>query len=195
MSYLATGGKNDAATGISGGVTHLAAHTGYPGAAGSNEVGSRVAVSWGAASGGTVTQSGTASISVAAGTTVKWVGGWSASSAGTFKVAWPVGGSPKEFVVDPSTDVFTSASHGYADTNVVVFVGDTAPGGLTAGTEYFVRDATTDTFKVAATSGGTAINITSAGGPACVVSKLVAETFGSAGTLDVSSLTISPGAI
>jgi hypothetical protein len=196
MSYLATGGKNDAATGVTGGITHISAHTGYPSTAGSNEIGSRVAVSWGSASSGSVVQSGTATLSVAGGNTVKWIGGWSASTAGTFKAAWPAGSqTPKEYTVDTSTDVFTCASHGYSDTNVIVFVGGTPPGGLTEGTEYFIRDSATNTFKVAATSGGSAIDITSAPAASSVVVKLIAETFGSNGSLDVSNLTVSPGAI
>jgi hypothetical protein len=36
--------------------------------------------------------------------------------------------------------------------------------GITAATNYFIRDATTNTFKLAATPGGAAINLTDAGG-------------------------------
>lgn len=59
-----------------------------------------------------------------------------------------------------ATDVLTSTSHGYTDTTPVVF--DALAGGapLVNGTTYYVRDSTTNTFKVAATSGGAAINVT-----------------------------------
>jgi hypothetical protein len=40
---------------------------------------------------------------------------------------------------------------------------DTLPGGLSLNTTYWVRDSSTNTFKLAATSGGSAIDITSAG--------------------------------
>jgi hypothetical protein len=42
-------------------------------------------------------------------------------------------------------------------------VGDSLPGGLSAGTTYFVRDVTGTTLKLAATLGGAAINITGDG--------------------------------
>lgn len=59
-----------------------------------------------------------------------------------------------------STDVITSAAHGKADGDKIVFLSGYAPAGLTANTTYFVRDSTTNTFKVAATNGGSAIDIT-----------------------------------
>lgn len=65
--------------------------------------------------------------------------------------------------VDNTTDIFTATAHGLVDTTAIWIDAVTLPGGLTAGTLYFVRDATANTFKVAATSGGTAINITSNG--------------------------------
>jgi hypothetical protein len=61
-------------------------------------------------------------------------------------------------------DVVTSAGHGLSDTNVLILTtSNTLPAGLSTGTPYFVRDATTDTFKLALTSGGAAIDITSTG--------------------------------
>lgn len=69
------------------------------------------------------------------------------------------------FTADASTDVITSAGHGLSDGDVVVFhtITGTLPTGITAGTAYYVRDSTTDTFKIATTSGGSAVNITTAG--------------------------------
>lgn len=61
-------------------------------------------------------------------------------------------------------DVITSTAHGLSDDDrVLLTTSDTLPAGLSAGTAYFVRDATTNTFKVAATSGGTAIDVTDTG--------------------------------
>ena len=66
-----------------------------------------------------------------------------------------------------STDTFTSASHGLADgTLVSVFsstTSDVIPVPLNESVTYYVRDSATGTFKLAATSGGTAINLTSDG--------------------------------
>lgn len=57
-------------------------------------------------------------------------------------------------------EIFTKAAHGFLDGDRVTFVSGTGFTGITAGTKYFVRDATATTFKLAATSGGAAINIT-----------------------------------
>lgn len=86
--------------------------------------------------------------------------------------------APKVWISGPrcnvvaSTDVATLndsplTAHGFTDGAAVRVEaekpGDTLPGGLSAGTTYFVRDATATTFKLAATLGGAAINITSDG--------------------------------
>jgi hypothetical protein len=59
-----------------------------------------------------------------------------------------------------STDVLTATAHGLLLDHPVVFAGLTGGAGLTAGTTYFARDITTNTFKVAATAGGAAVNFT-----------------------------------
>lgn len=70
---------------------------------------------------------------------------------------------------DASPAVFTAPGSSYANGEPVAlaaFAGNAAttlPGGFSALTEYFVVDASTDTFSLAATSGGSAINSTSAG--------------------------------
>lgn len=48
----------------------------------------------------------------------------------------------------------------WPDGTRIVFRPGHAPAGLSAGVAYFVRDATTTTFKVAATAGGSAIDLT-----------------------------------
>ncbi len=171
------------------GTTHLSLHTDYS-ATGTNEVTggtpayARVAASWAAAASRAKALSALVTFDVPAAT-IKWIGRWTALTGGTFLGMGPLQGNEKEFTVDLTTNVFTQAAHGYVDTDQVVFYADTVPGGLTAGTIYFVRDKTTDTYKVAATSGGAAIDITSAPGNACVVSKIVPEVFASQGTLKV----------
>lgn len=198
MSYLTDSGKNDAADGIAATIAYLSLHSGYPGTTQANEISggspayARKAVTWGGASAGVATQSGSAVFDVPAGTEVQWIGFSTASTSGTGKGAIPVGSqTPKEYTVDTSTDVFTSAAHGYSDGDKVVFVNGTAPTGLTAGTIYFVRDSTTNTFKVAATAGGSAIDITGVGGANTVVCKIVPETYANQGTLTVSSVALN----
>jgi hypothetical protein len=65
--------------------------------------------------------------------------------------------------VNTSTEVITtSASHNLSDGDAVVVAktpGGALPSGLTAGTVYYVRDKTSTTLKLAATSGGSAIDI------------------------------------
>jgi hypothetical protein len=66
--------------------------------------------------------------------------------------------------INTGTDTITSAAHGFVDGEMVFgWTTGTMPGGLTAWVPYYTRDTTTDTFKLAATSGGAAIDITTAG--------------------------------
>lgn len=71
---------------------------------------------------------------------------------------------PSATGVNTGTDVLTKTAHGFLDTDMVLYTaGAVAIGGLTTGNYYFVRDKTADTFKLATTSGGSAINLTSTG--------------------------------
>jgi hypothetical protein len=72
--------------------------------------------------------------------------------------------------VDDTTEIITSAAHGLIDgTRITVAAasGD-LPTGLAASTNYYLRDVTTNTFKVATTPGGTAVNLTDAVGTTTV---------------------------
>jgi hypothetical protein len=171
------------------GVTQFSLHTDYS-SSGANEVTggapayARKNVSFSAASSGSKATSTQPVFDVPISTTVRWLGKWISA---TFAGMEANGGAEKEFSVDISTDVVTCYAHGYANTNTIAFYGDTTPGGLSEGTVYYVRDATTDTFKVAATSGGVAIDLTAVPGAACVVSKIIEEVFSAQGTLTVTS--------
>lgn len=68
--------------------------------------------------------------------------------------------------VDDTTETITITAHGYSDGQAVVpsVVSGLIVTGLVAGTTYYVRDAAANTFKLAATRGGTAINLTDAVG-------------------------------
>lgn len=58
------------------------------------------------------------------------------------------------------TDVFTSATHGYANADLVVLSGLTGGTGLTVGYPYFIIATATNTFQLALTPGGTAVDFT-----------------------------------
>jgi hypothetical protein len=169
--------------------TQLSAHTAYS-STGANEVtgGSpayaRVNCTLGSASGGAKALSNQPQFNVPAGTTVRWIGRWAGA---TFYGMEPNGGTEKEFFVDPATDLITCYAHGYANGDKVTFYGDTPPAPLVEGTVYYVRDATTDTFKVETAPAAGAVNITAVPGAGCVVSKIIEEVFAAQGTLTVTS--------
>jgi hypothetical protein len=171
------------------GTTHLSLHTDYS-ATGANEVtgGSpayaRKAATWGTAASRAKALSAELTFDVPA-STIKWIGRWTALTGGTFLGMGPLQGSEKQFTVDPATDVFRAAGHTYLDGDQVVFYAGTVPAPLVEGTAYFVRDKTTDTFKVAATAGGAAIDITAQASAACVLSRIVPATYTAQGTLKV----------
>ena len=69
------------------------------------------------------------------------------------------------FTADHNTDIFTSAGHGLANGDQIVFVnsGGALPTGLSANTFYYVISVTTDTFQVSTTFGGGALNFSNNG--------------------------------
>lgn len=67
------------------------------------------------------------------------------------------------FTADSSTDILTCAGHGFENGWMVFFAGADLPAPLSAGKIYWVRDKTTDTFKVASTDGGAAVDMTDNG--------------------------------
>lgn len=83
----------------------------------------------------------------------------SASSNGVYRVL--AGKTVTGVAATAADDLLTKAAHGLTDgTRVTV---TTAVGGLTVGAAYYVRDATTDTFKLSGSSGGAVVNITADG--------------------------------
>lgn len=186
---LTTTSRNQALDAI--GIDSMSLHSGFPGATGANELAGsgyvRIAATFNAASGGVRTVAAVTNFTVGAGHTVRWAGLW---GAGVFKGYSPNGGNPKEFQAVAATDIVTVPSHGYILNDTIVFYGGTVPAGLTEGTIYYARDITTDTFKVAATAGGAAIDLTGAGAADCVVSKIVENAYGGAGTHTINSWSI-----
>jgi len=153
----------------------------------------RQGVAWDGASGGVNPMTGTEAFTdVPAGADVAFVQFWSADTDGTYYGCVPAGSlAPVPFTAEADTDVFTADEHGLTDgLTVVVFdtLGAVLPTGVTEGTIYYVRDSTTDTFKLALTSAGTAINISADG--AGFVQTVTIEHFTAAGTYTVSALSL-----
>lgn len=101
-----------------------------------------------------------------------WSIGVATSGGSVVLFAGPLAAAPKAFTAT-AADVLTAPGHSLINTDRVVLYeqpGATIPAGLTRGVVYYVVSASGDTFSLATTSGGSAINITAAG--AGVVQKL-----------------------
>lgn len=88
--------------------------------------------------------------------------------------SWDIGSSPKTVsAVNTGTDTLTSNSHGMTDGTLVKITSTTSvPGGLSTSNYYYIKSAAANTFQLSATSGGSAIDITSAGSGTITVYKL-----------------------
>lgn len=90
----------------------------------------------------------------------------------------PSGGLPnpaREATASASGDYFVCDQHGLIDDQTVTFEAATdgsIPTGLTAGATYYVIVVSTTRFKVSATEGGAAVNITTAGDNFTVFAEL-----------------------
>jgi len=156
----------------------------------------RLAVTWGAAASGQKTNSGSLTFDVPAGT-YGFLTFWNASTGNTgaeYRGYAPLNGSVRGFGEVDSTgvtnDTITSSGHGLTtDDRVMVFnvFAESIPTGLTEGTVYFVLASglTADVFKVATTSGGSAINITAQG--ELFFQKVIPEVFASQGQITVAA--------
>ncbi len=65
--------------------------------------------------------------------------------------------------VSDVTDRFTFTAHGYADNTPIWITNLSGGAGLTNNTVYFVRNSTANDFQVSTTTGGAAVNVTTAG--------------------------------
>jgi hypothetical protein len=179
--------------------THLSLHTAFS-ITGTNEVtgGSpayaRQPCAWSASSGGVLSLAGLELFDVPAGT-IMFVGLWSALTSGTFRGMYPVkAAAPTPFTAVAGTDIITSDAHGFTltDESVVFWdlgAGSVLPTGITEGTRYFVRDISGDTFKIAATAGGAAIDLTTDGGG--YAQRFVPEVFAGQGQYEVTDIDIA----
>ena len=95
--------------------------------------------------------------------------------------------------VDIATETLTSNSHAFTngDRVRVASTGGSNPGGLVAGTVYFVVGSTTNTFQLSATEGGAAIDITDTGsGTITVTHSLYLEATGN-GAITIDGITLA----
>jgi len=99
----------------------------------------------------------------------------------------------RSFTVDTGTEVCTSNGHPFADGDLVTVSSTTTlPSPLLASTLYEIRDATNSTFKLAATAGGPAIDLTTTGtGTATTPRPLQSGDAAYGGTVETNS-TIEP---
>lgn len=170
--------------------THASLHSAFPGSTGANEISggsyARQAITLAAASGGQRALSVPVVFSVPA-STVRWIGYWSGS---TFLIATPNGGAaPKNYMAAPSTELIHAVAHNFLDGQKIAFFNGTPPGGFVEGSVYYVRDTSVDSFKVAATLGGTALDITAAGSFGSVLSAITEEVYAAPGTHQLTAAT------
>lgn len=95
-----------------------------------------------------------------------WSVGTASSGAGKILYSGPVGVNKGVFTAMASSDIFTTPAYTPTNGDQVSFevaIGATLPNGITAGTVYFVVSASGTTFKVSATNGGAAIDLTTDG--------------------------------
>ena len=95
----------------------------------------------------------------------------------------------KTFTVANATDVCTANAHGLLDGQKGrVTTSGVLPAPLAVGTDYFFRDVTANTFKLAATLGGAAIDLTSDGTGTHTFGPVPAYIEETAGTGNLSGL-------
>lgn len=195
--------QNDALSGgIGNAITHVGINTTDPGtgtnanateATGGSPAYARQAVTWAAAGSGQRSNSGALTFDVPAGT-YRYLTFWTASTGNTnnFRGYAPINGSVKGFFSVDTTltnDQLLSVGHGLADGDQVIVYNvfaESLPTGLTEGTVYFVVSSATNTFKLSATSGGAAVDITAVGGGEGYFQKVIPETFGAQGQVTVA---------
>ena len=98
-------------------------------------------------------------------------------------------GSSRSVTFTDSGDIVTLSAHGYSNGQAVQFSVITTTTGIVINTTYYIVGATTNTFQVASTEGGTALALTNNG------TGTLAETFTKIGGLRSDSLSINAEAI
>jgi hypothetical protein len=195
MPALVTG-QNAAVDGVRAIATHVGALTALTSTEASGGGYARQAVSFPAAASGTSSNSGAVAIPIGAGSAdIVALGLYTALSGGSLVGYYPLGSTGQVLqgvgaVEAIGTDVIRSNGHGLAADNRVFFAAvnnEALPTGLSASTLYFVRATglTSDTFTVATSSGGAAVDITALGEVAWF--KTVPQPFPSAGNINIAA--------
>jgi hypothetical protein len=183
-------------------ITHIGIHTltdpgtGTNAAAGEATGGSpayaRQAVTWGAAASRLKSNTGALTFDVPAGTYAFFtLFNASTGNTGNYRGHIPFGGASAIkgfFSVDTAmaNDQFLSPGHGMSNGDRVMLFdvfGGALPTGVAEGTIYFVVNVATDTFKVSATSGGAAVDLTAVGGGEGYFQRVIPEVFGAQGQI------------
>lgn len=178
---------------------YMSVHSAYS-ATGANEISggspayARLLVSWASASGESKSLSGTPyTFNMPASSSGAWIGFWDALTSGNFAGMFPSGNATGfTFTAPASTDTLLAPGSAYAanQTAVVLNTGGSAlPSGIVVGTVYYAVSVSGDSFQLSATSGGSAINLTSDGSG--IVQAITVLPFPSQGTLSVSALTVT----
>ncbi len=172
-------------------------HTGFS-LTGANEVtgGSyaRQAITWNAAASAALNSSNAPSFSVPSGNTIRFVGYWDTvpspdSWMGMVPNQQAADVGPMRFVVDVGNDTIEAPAHGLVTDDGVVFIGGTAPGGLTEGTVYYVENETADDYQVQAVKAASPISVitlTNQGDQDVRFWQIREETFASDGTFNLN---------
>ncbi len=197
---LALDALDETATGTVG-ITHIGIHTlvtapptdTTPGtstnaaateASGGSPAYARLAVTWGAAASGQKSNTGALTFDVPANT-YGFFGMWGYIPFGG---ASAIKGFGTVNAAGVTGDLITSGAHGLVNTDRVLFFNvfaESLPGGITEGAAYFVVGGTTDTFQIALTSGGAAVDLTSVG--ELYFQKVVPEVFAAQGQITVAA--------
>lgn len=169
--------------------------TNYAGteATGGSPAYARQAVTWAAAASAQKSNSGALTFDVPAGS-YGFLLFFNASTGNTnnYLGHMPINGLVKGFFSVDTTltnDQLFSVAHGLADGDRVQLFNvfsEALPTGLTEGTLYYVVSSATNTFKVSATLGGAAVDITAVGGGEGYFQKVIPETFASQGQITVA---------
>lgn len=178
----------------------ISLHSADPADTGANELTgggyARQQADFTAAAAGTLSNVGAITWSVPAGDVVAWSANDAATVGTFFHSGWfqPASGKVVDLAVvrtaDATANDVQSQAHGLAANDRVVFEVIeqlTVPAGLTAGTIYHViaTGLTTDAFRVSATQGGAAIDIT--GNGSAIWRKVLVTNFSGAGTFQVAA--------
>jgi hypothetical protein len=186
-------------------ITHIGVHTlTDPGtgtnanageATGGTPAYARLPVTWGAAASEQKANTGALLLDVPPGT-YGFFTYWNALTGNTnnYRGYAPFGGAAaiKGFGTVDTTltnDQILAPGHGMADNDrVMVFnvFGGTIPVGLTEGTVYYVVSSAANTFKVSATSGGAAVDLTALGNGQVFYQRVVPEVFASQGQISAA---------